>query len=120
MKMTTLLATVMGLALVFGTATNSEAWCLFGCADVDNSADRFNSDDVGNDKIGGDQIVDMGKFAIDSVVTNNQTVTGGSATAGNIGNVSGTVNVSANATAAGVDKSHDNNIQILTNSSLTQ
>ncbi len=47
MKKLTLLAAFMGLALVFGTATKSEAFCLFGCSDV--SVDTEVNTMAGND-----------------------------------------------------------------------
>ncbi len=39
MKKLTVLAAFMGLALVLGTATKSEAFCLFGCADTEVSTE---------------------------------------------------------------------------------
>jgi len=121
MKKMTVLAAFMGLALVFGSAASSEAGCFIGCGG-DNESDnsRSFSDNIGGDQVDGDKFNKLAETITDSVVTTNQTVEGGHAHMGNVGDVAGSVSNSASATVAGIDKSHDNNVQILNGSTLNQ
>jgi hypothetical protein len=81
MKKTTL-AAVMGLALVFGTAMESKAICLFGCDDSKevNQTVKAAGNDIreASDNVGGDQAKGIGNQVIkdikdSAVVTGNRT-----------------------------------------------
>ncbi|MCG3111112.1 MAG: hypothetical protein MCM46_04735 [Candidatus Manganitrophus sp. SB1] len=80
--MKTFVATVMGLALVFGTAMESKAICLFGCDDSKevNQTVKAAGRDVRehSDNVGGDQAKGIGNQVIkdvqdSAVVTGNKT-----------------------------------------------
>lgn len=83
MKKSTLVATAMGLALVFGTAMESKAICLIGCDDsttVNQTAKGAGRDiREASDNVNGDQAKGIGNQVIkdvkdSAVVTGNTTV----------------------------------------------
>ncbi len=107
MKKMTMFAAVFGLAMVVGSVGISEAGCFIGCGGDDESVTNNRRND--SDNIGGDQIDNMGQFAVDSVVAKDVTIESGDTHAHISGDVIGS-QVQANSTALmqGVDKSHDN------------
>ncbi len=108
MKKMTIFAAFMGMALVFGSVAQSEAGCFIGCGGDDESV-NVDASREDSDNIGGDQIDNMGQFAVDSVVAKDVTIESGNTHAHISGDVIGS-QVQANSTALmqGVDKSHDN------------
>lgn len=109
MKKMTILAAFMGLALVFGSAVQSEAGCFIGCGGDDESIEQ-----VGGDKVGGDKFEKLAETITDSPV-----ITGGSQNANighaHVGDVSGAaakVDIGSTNTLGTVDKSHDNQFNI--------
>ncbi len=108
MKKMTVIAAFLGLAMVFGSAVQSEAGCFFGCGGDDEST-NIDTSRNDSDNIGGNQVDNMGQFATDSVVVKDVTVEAGNTNAHVRGDVVGS-QVQANSTALmqGVDKSHDN------------
>ncbi|HZR46272.1 MAG TPA: hypothetical protein VFA47_06190 [Candidatus Manganitrophaceae bacterium] len=114
MKKTTLVATAMGLALIFGTTMRSEAFCLLGCDDstnVDQKAAgrdvRENSDDVKGNSAKGIGNTAMGDLK-ESVANSNLSQSNMGTRTDIKGDVSGQVNANSINMVGGVDKSHDN------------
>lgn len=112
MKKTTLVATAMGLALVFGTAMKSEAFCLLGCDDSIEQKAAGRDIRENSDNVSGQQAKGIGNQALrdatDSVVVNHgdQTASGGSIKIE--GDVKGQLNANTMNSIGGVDKSHNN------------
>lgn len=114
MKKTTFVATAMGLALIFGTAMKSEAFCLLGCDDSTRIDQKAAGRDVreNSDNVTGESAKGIGNQALrdatDSVVVNHgdQTATGGTVKID--GDVKGQLNANTMNSIGGVDKSHNN------------
>lgn len=114
MKKTTWVATAMGLALVFGTAMKSEAFCLLGCDDSTQIDQKAAGRDIreNSDNVTGQSAKGIGNQALhdatDSVVVNHgdQNNMGNSVSVG--GDVKGQMNANNMNSIGGVDKSHNN------------
>ncbi|GEM_PF-6151378 len=122
MKKTTFVATAMGLALVFGTAMKSEAFCLLGCDDSTTVDQKAAGRDIreNSDNVSGQSAKGVGNQAMhdvkDAVVKNNDsaTATGGMHDAN--GTIRGEINANTMAVTGGLDQSHNNtNINNSTN-----